>query len=53
MSAGKTPRSARIKAEEARRHEGGVPSVSYPRGARKTARMLRRLGETGFVSFLE
>jgi hypothetical protein len=42
------------KADEARRDpkkEG--PGVAYPRSARKTARMLRRLAETGFVSFLE
>ena len=41
------------KADEARRGRGEGPDVAYPRGARKSARMLRRLAETGFVSFLE
>jgi hypothetical protein len=41
------------RAEEARRSQGEGPVVSYPRAARKSARMLRRLAETGFVSFLE
>ena len=41
------------RAEEARRGQGEGPEVAYPRAARKTARMLRRLAETGFVSFLE
>lgn len=41
------------KAVEASRSQGESPDVAYPRGARKSARMLRRLAETGFVSFLE
>ena len=41
------------KADEASRGQGEGPDVAYPRGARKSARMLRRLAETGFVSFLE
>ena len=41
------------KADEARRGQGEGPDVAYPRGARKSARMLRRLADTGFVSFLE
>jgi energy-coupling factor transporter ATP-binding protein EcfA2 len=40
------------KANEAS-HHGSVSNVVYPRAARKAARMLRRLDETGFVSFLE
>ena len=41
-------------AEEERRGqgEGEGAEVAYPRAGRKTARMLRRLAETGFVSFL-
>jgi energy-coupling factor transporter ATP-binding protein EcfA2 len=41
------------KADEARRAQGEGLDVAYPRSARKSARMLRRLAETGFVSFLE
>lgn len=41
------------KAYEARRNQGEDSEVSYPRSAYKIARMLRRLAETGFVSFLE
>ena len=41
------------KADDARRGQGEGPDVAYPRAARKSARMLRRLAETGFVSFLE
>ena len=41
------------KADEARRSQGEDPDVAYPRSAHKIARMLRRLAETGFVSFLE
>jgi hypothetical protein len=33
--------------------EGDPPDVEYARSARKVARMLQRLNETGFVSFLE
>lgn len=41
------------KADEARRGQGEGPAVAYPRASRKSARMLGRLAETGFVSFLE
>jgi energy-coupling factor transporter ATP-binding protein EcfA2 len=40
-------------AHEARRDQGEDSDVTYPRSAHKSARMLRRLAETGFVSFLE
>jgi hypothetical protein len=40
-------------AHEARRDQGEDSEVTYPRSAHKSARMLRRLAETGFVSFLE
>jgi energy-coupling factor transporter ATP-binding protein EcfA2 len=40
-------------AHEARRDQGEDSEVTYPRSAHKSARMLRRLTETGFVSFLE
>lgn len=41
------------KAYEARLNQVEDSEVAYPRSAHKIARMLRRLGETGFVSFLE
>ena len=41
------------KAYEARRNQVEDSEVAYPRSAHKIARMLRRLAETGFVSFLE
>ena len=41
------------EAEEALRNDPASAVVAYPRSARKTARMLRRLSSTGFVSFLE
>ncbi len=41
------------KAHEARGSQGEDAELTYPRSAHKIARMLRRLAETGFVSFLE
>lgn len=41
------------KAYEARLDQVEDSEAAYPRSAHKIARMLRRLGETGFVSFLE
>ncbi len=41
------------KAHEARGNQGEGAELTYPRSAHKIARMLRRLAETGFVSFLE
>jgi hypothetical protein len=41
------------KAHEARSNQGEDAELTYPRSAHKIARMLRRLAETGFVSFLE